>query len=72
MRLPLRIADERDLSGRCPVWSGTLWHHLSNANLSEPVNQNVGPDELGLLAGAALSRDLPPGMVDFFAGPGYS
>jgi len=32
-----------------------MWHHLSNANHSEPNKQNIGPDELGIVSGAALS-----------------
>jgi len=44
-----------DLSDRWSVWSGIMWHHLSNANMSEPNKANIGPDELGVVTGAAFA-----------------
>ena len=32
-----------DISTRWSVWSGLMWHHLSNANMSEPNKRNTGP-----------------------------
>lgn len=37
------------------VWVGGMWHHLSNANLSEPNKQNTGPDEYGVLIGTGYA-----------------
>ncbi len=37
------------------VWLGAMWHHLSNAQLSEPDKQNVGPDEVGFVMGAGYA-----------------
>ncbi len=44
-----------DFSDRWAVWAGPMWHHLSNANLSEPGKTNIGPDELGVLIGGGYS-----------------
>lgn len=44
-----------EISDRWAVWTGIMWHHLSNANMSEPNKRNTGPDELGLVTGAAFS-----------------
>lgn len=44
-----------DISSRWSVWSGLMWHHLSNANMSEPNKPNIGPDELGIVSGAAFA-----------------
>lgn len=44
-----------EISDRWSVWSGVMWHHLSNANLSEPNKQNIGPDEIGVVTGAAFA-----------------
>ena len=44
-----------DLSDRWSVWTGFMWHHLSNANMSEPNKRNTGPDEVGIVSGAACA-----------------
>jgi len=44
-----------DFSDRWSVWSGVMWHHLSNANMSEPNKANIGPDEFGVVTGAAFA-----------------
>ena len=44
-----------DISDRWSVWTGMMWHHLSNANLSEPNKPNIGPDEAGVVTGAAFA-----------------
>ncbi len=44
-----------DISDRWAVWTGAMWHHLSNANMSEPDKENIGPDEIGIVTGAAFS-----------------
>ncbi|MEI6034223.1 MAG: acyloxyacyl hydrolase [Verrucomicrobiae bacterium] len=44
-----------DLTSRWSVWSGLMWHHLSNADMSEPKKKNIGPDELGIVTGAAFA-----------------
>lgn len=44
-----------DISDRWSVWTGMMWHHLSNANLSEPNKTNIGPDEIGLVTGGAFA-----------------
>lgn len=44
-----------DISNRWSVWTGLMWHHLSNANMSEPNKTNIGPDELGIVSGAAFA-----------------
>ncbi|MEO6846863.1 MAG: acyloxyacyl hydrolase [Chthoniobacterales bacterium] len=37
------------------VWVGSMWHHLSNANMSTAHKRNTGPDEIGVLAGAGYA-----------------
>ncbi len=37
------------------VWVGGMWHHLSNADLSEPNKHNTGPDEYGVLVGTGYA-----------------
>ena len=44
-----------DISSRWSVWTGFMWHHLSNANMSEPNKRNTGPDEVGIVSGAAFA-----------------
>ncbi len=45
----VRYAVTEQLSLSC----GILWHHLSNADMSEPRKRNIGPDELGVVAGVS-------------------
>lgn len=44
-----------EYSDRLSVWTGFLWHHLSNANLSEPEKDNIGPDQIGIISGVSFS-----------------